>query len=724
MYKKPLNLILIALAGALLLPSAGAASPAAEQFSRWGSAPTVVRRIALSDLGIDAPVILSADSQRDLYLPVPASVAIRNVALQFNANYLRGNGGRSLMLLSIDGDPVVSNRITDDRGDVTQQLSISGDARKSGFLQLGVSWSSVLSDIECADQRAPGNVLRVAPSSALSYSFDPRDIHDLATAWTALPLAPVLLVSQRNLQAPAFDAAWRVGLALEQGGKRVMIRALPAVGDVLDLSAVAVPEGLQGIPAFAALAARSPTHRLANDAELAALLALGQAGPLAADVVIRDEALIRRVNAAFDALGQQVQRAAPDASAAYTAWRQQGTAFVAGKADNVRLAMLGGNAVIAIDQNAGAQAVGLFASQWRGIALGKALNVRVASGPAQDESTVLLNRFGAMAGTLDVLGRSDRSVAFDLVTAVSGNRLPVELGFNVTAAPNAAGEAPVASIFLNDFLIGSANLKPDGRPQWVRAEIPRHVLAARNEVKISFLRQPTQLRCHDQPTSYPVSILPGSYLRLAEVKPSADFVGVAAGFGAKQDVAVPASWLGDAPAQLHRLIRIAGAAGISAAQARLQVVPTGQTPRIDAPFLALDVPVGQALTSVENGRLVINGGKNKQAVLDLATLDRLAVVEVAKSGEYLGIAYRSIGKQAPLPARPFRLTRGDIAVLGDEGAILQIDSRAPTELDAIKAEPTALWQGLSTPWKFAAGAVLLLVLAALLRRLFRKKPKG
>ncbi|AOY00815.1 cellulose biosynthesis cyclic di-GMP-binding regulatory protein BcsB [Jeongeupia sp. USM3] len=711
----------LAVAGTVLLAPAFA-GPVADQFKRWHDEPVVTRRVALSDLGITTPLILSGDSQRDLYLPVPVSLPIRDAALQFNGSYLRGNGGRSLMLLSVDGEPVVSNRITDDRGDAAQRLAVNGDPRKSGFLRFGIGWSSVISDDECADQRAPGNVLRVLPDSTLSYSFDPRGIRDLATAWTALPLAPTLLVSQRALQVPAFDAAWRLGLALEQAGKRVQIKVLPAVGDQVDLRGLAVPESLRGIPAFAALAGGDPAHRIGSEAELGALLALGQNGPLGADVVIRDDVLVRRLQTAFDALGTQVQAAAPDAAGAYTAWRSTawlGTAVLDG--GGIRLATLGSGMVIAVDAAAGVQAANLFTSQWRSVALGKALTVQVASGPAQGESTILLNRFGTMAGTLDVLGRSDRSVSFDLGAVAGSKRQPVEFGFNIVAAPNVAGEAPVASVFLNDFLIGSARLNADGKPQWVRAAIPRHVLAARNEVKISFLRQPTRLRCHDQATSYPVSILPGSYVRLDKGTPSADFIGVAAGFGEKHDVIVPAAWLGDAPTRLRQLIRVAGAAGISVADARLQVVGAGKASSIAAPFLALDVPVGDAVTAVSSGRLVING---KQPLLDLSTLNHVAVAEVVKASGQLGIAYRTVGAQAPLLDRPFRLARGDVAVLGDDGVVLQVDSRAPAELEATKAGPTALWHDLPALWKGVIGGAALLLLVAMFRRLLRKKPKG
>ena len=66
---------------------------------------------------------------------------------------------------------------------------------------------------------------------------------DLPAAWGSLPHSPMILIAGAKLSADAYDSAWRLGVALERAGKRPRIVALPAVGDTVDLQAVAFPQG-------------------------------------------------------------------------------------------------------------------------------------------------------------------------------------------------------------------------------------------------------------------------------------------------------------------------------------------------------------------------------------------------------------------------------------------------------------------------------------------------
>ena len=71
-----------------------------------------------------------------------------------------------------------------------------------------------------------------------------------------------LLVDGKALQAPAYDAAWRIGTALQAGGKQVQVVALPTVGDSVDLAGISIPASLQGVPAYAALATGERAHAI------------------------------------------------------------------------------------------------------------------------------------------------------------------------------------------------------------------------------------------------------------------------------------------------------------------------------------------------------------------------------------------------------------------------------------------------------------------------------
>lgn len=204
-------------------PGAGAAAPVAAEANAGVWVP---RTITFADLGFTEPVVLGyPDTIREIYLPVPPGVNLSGAVLQVDANFVRADGGRTTLIYAIDGTPVVANGITTDRGDASAQIPVDGDPRPSGFVRLNIDWrTAVARENTCADARTPGNILRIEPTSRFVFRYDGSAIRDLATAWSALPAKPTIQVASNNLPAEAYDAAWRVGVALERAGKRPTIR--------------------------------------------------------------------------------------------------------------------------------------------------------------------------------------------------------------------------------------------------------------------------------------------------------------------------------------------------------------------------------------------------------------------------------------------------------------------------------------------------------------------
>jgi hypothetical protein len=719
----PLALVL---STALTPAAAAAADSVAGQFGEWAGTTTVTRSMTLRELGFKQPLVLSGqESQRDIYLPVPAGVPTRDAQLQVDARYVRGHTGRTSSLLSIDGDPVSARSITDAQGDVSQLIGIDGFARPNGFVRFGVGWWSVVSEYQCADQSAPANVLRLSPDSRFSYRFDGRAIDTVAKAWGALPATVRLLVEGRATSVQSYDTAWRVGTALENGGKRVDVVALPAVGASVDLRGLAIPASLAGIPAYAALADGSASHRIGSLAEVGALLSLGDGGPLAVDVAVLSDPLRAGVRAALDALGSEVASAAPDAAGAFAAWRKADMAGFeqpAGTA-SVQVALVGGHPTLLVASGAGAKVAGLLTQQWRAYAQGRALLVSAALLPPADKDVVLLGRLGDMAGTQDIVSRGDRTATFDLGALSSEGRLPSEVVVDVSAAPNPAGQSAVASIFFNDYLLGAKVLDADGKPQRLVAKVPSFALAARNQVRISFLRQPARPYCHDPATGYPVSVLPSSHIRLADRSLAADFVGAASQLAGAHEVFVPSAWLQDAPASLAKVIHLAGATGASPMQAVLKVGDAGTAIAPTGAYLSFVLaPQGLAQSgAVRDGKLVVSG-PGKQVLLDLAGLDRAALVEVVGSGANTGVIYRELGTQGPQIAEPFRLIRGNLALLDADGVVQDFDGQDPTGARmAEQSNPQPPWQQHMVWLVVLVGVIVFMLLAARVVQVRRRR---
>jgi hypothetical protein len=679
---------LSALALAAMLATAG---PTAAQDAGDGAAAAlatllddrqVTRSVTLRELGFDRPdVLASIDARREIYLPVPAGIPIEEATLDFDARYLRAVPGRSTLLMSLDGFPVSARAFTNDAGDASLRVGVDGQARPSGFLQLGLAWSSQVSVDACEDERQIANALAIGPGTRFTYAFDGNAVTDLATAWTALPGRPVVLVAGRTLAERSYDAAWRLGVALTRAGKRPMFAALPAKGDTIDLSGLTVPVALRAIPAFAALA-DGGSRVLASDAEAGALLALAS-GALRADVVVADAALSTATGAAFDALAAEIATHAPAAAQTLADWRAgpANSVTAPAAAGAIRVARLAGLPVIAVAPEAGAEAAGLFAQLWHRIVLTRSVVARVAE-PALPAADILpLSDLGGTPGSIEVLARGDWTATFGLGAIARAGRVPDQLVVDVAAAPGATATAPVATVYLNDVLLGARMLTADGRPERITARIPSYALAATNVLRVTFQRQPGGEHCRETPQAYPAAVLPTSHVQLGAVAASDDFVGMIARYAGGADVIVPAAALSDAPASLVTLTGIAEAVGIAADKATL-VVANGTTAVAPTQsFLSVGANVagvsGQA--RAEAGRLIVDNNAGSP-ILDISGLDEIGVVDVVKAGEQHGIAYATVGQRAPAFEKPIRLGRGDVAVVGATGVLAEVSGNRTLEI--------------------------------------------
>ncbi|MEO8385583.1 MAG: hypothetical protein ABI583_10095 [Betaproteobacteria bacterium] len=705
----------------LLLPVTAiqAAPPVAntpgEAFRQLNADNWVSREITFAELGFAGPLVLGApDSRREIYLPVPANVPLSNGEIKLNANYLRADGGRTSLVISLDTYPVSARPFALDKGDASITLGVAGTPRPNGFVRLGLNWDTALgADLNCTDARPEGNVLRIEPDSRFTYRFDASAIRDLTTAWGALPAVPVILISANNLSSESYDSAWRLGVALERAGKRSRTVALPVVGETINLDRVTIPPGLRNLPAFSALA-QGGNYKLKDAAEIGALLSLGQSGPFRADIIINDKAMGSAMRAAFDALRSQLQTSAPDAVMAFTEWRTRALdpATPPPVAKRIQLAYAFGRPTIIVASDAGAKAAGLFSSHWNRVALAPVMLVDAANDPANDGKAVSLKYLGGEPGSFDVLAHANWNAIFDIGAVAADGRVPGTLVLDVAAAPSAARTLPVVSIFMNDILLAAKQMDANGKAERITAKIPRYSLAARNTLRVSFVRQLASDRCRETPEAYPVSVLPSSHMLLVKANPSDDFTGMVSRYANGAHVMVPASFLANATATLPRVVRLAATTGVSPINARFTAVSGESIPPPDGPFLALELPLKNtnAKVKLDGGRLVLTGGSEQgnagsPVLLDVTGLNKIGIVEVIKVGGYTGVAYRNAGSEPPQMEKPLLLSHGDVALIGSNGLISEVSSADPDGSDVIRSE--------DSPWLLAKGYWWMLPIVAI-----------
>lgn len=707
----------------LLSPAQNAATSPAEAFRRMNADNWIPRSVTLAELGFTTPVVLGyPDSIKEIYLPVPPGVQLSNATLQLDASFVRSDGGRTNLILTVDGAPVSARTMITDKGDASATLAIDGAPRPSGFVRFNIDWrTAVARENTCADSRTPGNLLRIEPTSRFTYRYDGSAVRDLTTAWGALSSTPTILVAGNTLSGEAYDTAWRVGVALERAGKRPKIRTLPAIGDTVDMTGVSISPALRNVPGFAGLG--EGMYKIKDNAEIGALIALGQYGPLQADVVIADKTSATAMGAPMDALRAQLQSSAPDAVTPYTEWRTRALDPWSKplNAAEIRLATVFGRPTIVIAPDAGAKAAGLFTQIWQAMAASTSLVVNAAEAPKSDTNAVTLKYLGAKPASFDVLARADWNATFDIGSVAADGRGPGTLVIDVAASPSAARTPPIVSVFLNEVLLGAKEMEATGKRERITAPIPRYSLAARNVIRVSFQRQLASDRCRETPEAYPVSVLASSHMLLEKIEHSGDFSGLMARFASGGTLIVPAAYLADARNSLPRVVRLAASTGLSPVLAKFNTVADGASPKIDGPFLAIDVPVKEIKKSevkVEGGRLYLTGGDDKP-VLDISGLNRVGLLEVTTAGGDTGATYRTLGAEPPTMDVPMQLSDGNVAVIGMAGLRSEVNTRDPSGQVMLRdAKPKFYERGYwwLLPILLAVFFIALLVYASRMRR--------
>ncbi|VVE27320.1 hypothetical protein PCA20602_03462 [Pandoraea capi] len=701
-----------------LCPTVSHASALGDGVRALGSGANLTRSIALSDLGILAPVVLSGDASQEFYLPVPKGLPLADASVAFDGRYLKGAPGAASVVLSIDGQPMTSQSFPDGDGPVQRNLAVSSRARDTGFVRLGVNWHSRTGTYRCEPDHSMANSVTISPQTRLTYRIDQKSVTSLDDAWSTLPGAPALLVAGKTLDKDAFDSAWRVGVALERSGKRVVVRALPALGDVVDTRGIDVPASLAGLPAFAAIKDNSATHKLANDAELGALLAVG-APSVSGEIVVADAALRTRLSAAFDALQSQFANDS-DAAEAFKAWRAN-RAPLAGEAlgaKQIRLLSMGSQSVIAIAGDAGAQAAGLFDDALRRLLVSNNVTAPIAHTPdIEDKTVVRLSSLGGSADSFDVLARGDWTLSFPLSAVASSGRMPGEISLYLSAAPGPATSKPVATVFWNGILLAAKQLDANGRPEQLKARVPGYALGVNNNLRVSVQRQPYSADCNEIPQAYPVNVLPAaSYVRPGKAEPDGTFVGLLPLMAGDPQLIVPARYLASAPENIKRVIGIAAASGVSPSRAELTVAAGDKPVKPSKPFVAMEVPVdGATPSAVVTDRKRLEIGNKDAKWLDITGLQRLSTAEVVRGGGQDGLLWYAIGEPKPDVGVPFLLNRGNLAIIGPAGPVAWIDTSNPDASLPPGAGESAFYEWRRyVSWGVPAIAIVLLVLLLIL----------
>jgi hypothetical protein len=344
-----------------------------------------------------------------------------------------------------------------------------------------------------------------------------------------------------------------------------------------------------------------------------------------------------------------------------------GEAVPQGAAGRLEAVTAGGLPALALGGARPDIAARALAAPWQAVADGQRQEVAAALArlPGQGEPGLALPLIGLRGdlGAQDIVERGGWTIEFGARDLPPGTR-PSALVLDIAAAPDAAGERPVAAVFFNETLIASQSLGAQMLARLV-VPVPDGLAALDNRVRVVVQRRPRGGECETQPAGAPVQILPSSALRLAAAPmPPADFFELAPRW--RDGVAI----LSDAPVTAARLaLMLAVLRGHAPPGAPLMLGDAGATPA--APFLAFTVEPPPGLRTpplrFDRGRVVV-ADRQGRTVLDLAAPGGVTTAQlVATSGGVPGIWVRTAEGAVP---RVLPLDRGDVAFADANGVTL------------------------------------------------------
>lgn len=683
----------------------------------------------LGNSGLVDPVIIADTGEtRVFYLPVPRNIGLFDQQISFHAHYLAGDDTGGQLQLMVNGEPVFTRVYASHSGEIDLEIPIISRESHRGFVELQVSWLSNRTLRACEIEPASKTSLIIKPTTGIAFSVKSSSVFDLASAWQLLPADGVLTVSEMTLNQAAFDAAWRVGAALELAGKRLHIKSLAREDAKIGVAPIQMPNALRA-HAFTEEFNRGASSVILSDEVFGALLLLEPKRVLG-DVVIADDALYARLErslAAFKATLDTPEQ---------VAWFVQAATKV--HLDGVRVDKhdvmvlgTGHGRVIAIKTSAAGKASTLFGQQWRNVLTTSALDVGAAQAvPLSPSGTLRLTSLGANTRSMDVVNHAVWQTDFAFRSVDFRGRVPNELVLDVAASPDTSGVRPVLSVSWNDILLTATQLQADGEAERISTRIPSYAIGQSNRLKVLLQRLPSANGCTEPQVGFPFTVLPTSYVGTEQASPEPTFVGVMPMLAHDASLVVPADWLADAPEHLPSVVRLAIASGLSPNGAKLVLQAPSEVFEPSSPFVAMDVQVQSVSSGVsvqDDGRLVID--EHESDLLNIGGLENVSSVEVVRSGKYLGLLWNNLptsakhGSEVKL-VTPYELDRGDIAVVTSTGLVSWIDSTDPAKATLTERVQSAFYEWrrfFSWGGATIVGSLLLvLLLLALAYRAGRK----
>ncbi|MDD5300492.1 MAG: hypothetical protein PHD65_08360 [Gallionella sp.] len=710
------------------------------------ASPTT-RVVALSDLGLTDPVALNdGDTNREqhFFFSVPQDVVLKDVRIEVRGVYLRAFTGEATLSFLVNGVPVSKLSLSgnedefsrpvkaDDiasspvRGarpakEIVLSVPVKNFDAKKGFLDFAVVLSSRVSkDVR---DTGGGNALSIDPKeTGLIYTFDAASVRDIRSMLGTLSFHPVILLPERVLGQSQYEAALRTALALYQTGAQPEFVTIPKVGDTVYTDGLPVPDELKAMPLFSDFSAASEKHtplKITRPEQIGAWLVLRALSPRGLAQIVLDSArtrkYLREALGHVADLGLEKRLASWGKIAQFDQWLAQDTSQKA----NVRVSSLAGQPVLLLDEPNMAQGAALIDTMWHEVANSRDELLDKALLLTNDEQDKTHFYFAQSQSVKYVEKNIEWTVPFKLSDLPEG-KWPEEFEINLVASPMGDSVQPVASVFLNDNLLSASFLRTDGKIERVSARIPMYSIASNNYLKVQVRRRCDDGKCADNMQSYPVQMLPSSYLGLASRSDYLQFFMLPPAFGHAGDVILPVRYLEQSDQSLSFVSAILSSLSAKSSGINIHFSDKPEfSPK--RTFVSFEVAPSSAngLIRSGNGQLTVRDAGGR-AIFDGAGMGALATLQLVHAGGRAGVVVSSVSNQLLRFSEPLDISQGDFAVLDAKGVKLSLNLNDPKNEMQLDEQNRDIWFFIERyrGWLIALGLLFFVVACVYLLRMY------
>ncbi|WP_171966438.1 cellulose biosynthesis cyclic di-GMP-binding regulatory protein BcsB [Mariprofundus micogutta] len=642
-----------------------ASSPATARKALSALGP--VRTVTLEDLGYRKGHTFrgsQAGHVQDFYFKTPMDSSVRGGVFRLSYRASPMLHGLSNIRVFVNDVPLTQIVAKSDNLRHEDAIVLPASMFRGGMVKVSVESGTLVDKNLCLDIRSGGGFLHILPDTAMdiTYSSIDRSIRD---TWRMLPHTVSVSLPAGKLDAAQFAAAMSVMELLTNAGRKIDIKRLPEVGNIV-------------------IASKS-------------------------DIVAEFNRRGARLKKGFVKL-------------------KNGDVFRT-PTDNLNLVKSGGMVSLAVSEPYDVQPLYLIDGQWEQLAAGRHYDINKPDYFYSLRALPKDSNSEYFTMPLHQLNTEPHYVARETVWSTtlsphdlpSGTRLDM-LSLNIVA-PVRWDADPTYELyaFLNNVLVFSKRLENDGAKHNYSIPLPVEYQQQYNNLRFVVQHDIVSGDCFGiMPTDF-VQITPDTSIivKATDTEPT-KFSGLSQYFSSGFDTVIAEKFLSDPENALHLISRMAADLPIMMDYSRVSFVKESEAIDPSGPFVAfgnfnldnIDAPV-----RMDKGPVEIRD-KDGQSFFSLNVLPKITVAEIVNGSSAQGLLVIPSTQAQHDFSEKLRLIEGDVAFIDAHGVTLHINSKQPT-LAEVYYPDTKDWFAVLGEYRFWLLGLLWFLLSLAVVYLFR-----